>query len=888
MKKKSTRFMVLIISLVVTGLLAIGAIVFFAVKGGVLPFGGTDETKALISLNSDTTEASSDVIASEDLPDTVADTEDITEHNSEMAEEPVTQVSSEEETTEKTDETEENTNEERKVNWPHERKGVWAAISHAEDEDELDYSMSLFSDAYVSGKTPLRLFGGQYNRLVFYNDSDETCEIYFDPSPEATPSDSIFTLKAGEKKEFRFKVKENITANYALAYSCKARSSCYIQNIDQLKKLNREFDLPDGTVVHLEGASSSYDIHELYKIPPCEIVWKGAGVTGQFIALNTNATKWNDEMISGNYAVGGASGVELTGVSLLPSRNSFIKRELKYEQIGNAFKVGIPIDIEMAGTTKAHLNITANGNFELSGEGLNADGTVDLFKPVICKVTNLKGESHSYQLSASYESYNVPVVYITTSNGKMVSSKAKYIAGTFSMDADNVPGIDSIPEMTMQIKGRGHSTWKKDKKPFNIKFDKKVSILGLPSNRDWVMLANYFDPSMSRNYIAFELARQMNFDFTPSTFPVQVIYNGKYIGMYCIGDKVEIASGRVNQTKHSSEVDRDYLIEVRGYESGYRMGHSAFNAGLLREIAIKNPEPEEITPQQYKYISDYVIAANEAVVNLSNYEDYIDVDSLIDWFIIMELTYNCDGAFNRSVFIEKKAGQKLKFQPVWDFDLALGNVGNLTPEYDSWACSQNGFTDTEITWGTYLVQDKKFRDRLQKRWEEVRVVLRKTATESLKTMRHLMEKAGDANFAMWVKPGERLGWEWEFVSAYTSYEQHLDYIEDFFEKRFKVLDDVFIDRKPMAYFKDGILYKGSQAFLPGGEMVTLPDEGETEPNPETEESPEETEEAVETSAPAETPEAQEETLPEETVKVPEQNETPEAVSPNTESENNDD
>lgn len=880
--------MVLIISLAVTGLLAIGAVVFFAAKGGILPFGGTEETKALISLNDNTTEAATDPITSEPQPDTAADTEGVTERNSDNAEAIGTQDVSEEETTEKTDETEENTNEERKVEWPHERKGVWAAFSHAEDEDELDYSMSLFSDAYISGKTPLRLFGGQYNRLVFYNDSDETCEIYFDPSLEATPSEHIFTLKAGEKKELRFKVKENVTANYALAYSCKTRSSCYIQNNDQLKKMNRDFDLPDGTVVHLEGSSSSYDIHELYKMPPCEIIWKGTGVTGQFIALNTNATKWNDETITGNYAVGGASGVELTGVSLLPSQNAFIKRELKYEQIGNAFKVGLPIDIEMSGTTKARLNITANGNFELSGEGLNADGTVDLFKPVICKVTNLKGESHSYQLSASYESYNVPVVYITTNNGKMVSSKSNYITGTFSMDADNIPGIDSIPQMTMQIKGRGHSTWKKNKKPFNIKFDQKVSIMGLPSNRDWVMLANYFDPSMSRNYIAFELARQMNFDFVPSTYPVQVIYNGKYIGMYCIGDKVEVASGRVNQTKHSSEVDRDYLIEVRGYESGYRMGQSAFNAGLLREIAIKNPEPEEITPQQYKYISDYVNAANDAVVNLTNYEDYIDVDSLIDWFIIMELTYNCDGAFNRSVFIEKKAGQKLKFQPVWDFDLALGNVGNLTPEYDSWACSQNGFTDTEITWGTYLVQDPKFRDRLQKRWEEVRDILRKTATSSLKTMRHLMEKAGDANYSMWVVPGERLGWEWEFVSKYTSYEQHLDYIEDFFEKRFKVLDDVIIDRKPMAYFKDGMLIKGNQAFLPGGEMVTLPDEGETGAETEPEDGTEEATENSETSAPEETPEAPEETAPEETAAPPEPTEPPEEVTQPPEPENNED
>ncbi|MBO4476853.1 MAG: CotH kinase family protein [Lachnospiraceae bacterium] len=795
MKKKSTRFTILVISLVLTVLLVVGVLIFLAVKAGVLPIGNDHETKSVAVLGDKTTQAP---------PVEASDTEPDSEVVSPEA--PVTEpsVATDDESTE--DKTEENTTEESEDVWPHEREGVWAAFSHAEKEADLDGSMSVFSDASVSGKTALRLFGGQKNRLVFYNDSDAHCDIYFFTSVSDEDDDPSFTLKAGEEKEFRFSVKENTTVSYVLAYSGEAGNACYIPDNESLKQLNKEFKISSGSVIHLEGAASEYDVDELYKLPECEIVWKGNGVTGEFIALYTFATKWNDEDILGNYEVGGSADVKLNGVSILPAQNSFATKELKYEQSGNSFKVKLPIEVNKNTTTNTRLSISANGNVELSGEGLNPDGTVNIFKPVICKVTDANGQTHGYRLSATYESYNVPVVYITTSNGKMVSSKSTYITGTFSMDADHVPGIDSIPEMTMQIKGRGHSTWKKEKKPFNIKFDQKVSILGLPSNRDWVMLANYFDPTMSRNYISFELARQMNFDFTPSTFPVQVIYNGKYIGMYCIGDKVEIASGRVNQTKHSSEVDRDYLIEVRGYESGYRMGHSAFTAGLLRDVAIKNPEPEEITAAQYKYIYDYVMAANDAVVNLSNYEDYIDIDSLVDWFIITELTYNCDGAFNRSVYIEKRAGQKLKFQPVWDFDLALGNVGNLTPEYDSWACSQNGFTDTEITWGTYLVQDPKFMARLEKRWKEVRGILRSTATESLKTMRHLMYKVGDANFNMWVIPGERQGWEWSFVSDYLDYKQHMDYIEVFLEKRFNVMDKVLIDHASMRYYADGKLH----------------------------------------------------------------------------------
>ena len=846
MKKKSTRFTILIVGLILTCLLVLGAILFFAFKSGLISPGISHETVAVSQTQNDPADPPMSENAASNL-------------TSQVVEDPMTDPEQSDsssysaETNDTSEETEEDTTTETENQLPHDRVGVWAAFSHAKEKKDLDASMALFSDMSVSGKNPLRLFGGEYNRLVFFNDSEEDLRIYFAPDVPAETEEHVFTLKAGEEKELWFSVKENLTSSYALCYAGSSFGVCYIQSDTQLEQILNEFSIPVGTVVHLEGASSNYDVRKLYRIPACEILWKGTGVTGAFIALNTNATKWNGETISGNYPVGGASGVELNSVSILPSKNAFTSVELKYEQTGNAFKVNIPVYIDQATTTKASLTISANGNIELSGDGLNADGTIDLFKPVICKVTNAKGESHSYQLSAAYESYNVPTVYIKTNNGKMVSSKNSFISGTFSMDADNVPGIASIPETTMQIQGRGHSTWKKDKKPFNIKFDEKISILGLPSNRDWVMLANYFDPTMSRNYISFELARKLNFDFVPTSYPVQVIYNGKYIGMYCIGDKVEVASGRVNQVKESADVDRDYLIEVRGYESGYRMGHSAFQAGLLRDIAIKNPKPEAITKEQFAYISDYVKKANDAVVNLTDYEQYIDVDSLIDWFIITELTYNCDGAFNRSVYIQKRAGQKLTFSPVWDFDLALGNVGNLTPDYDSWACSQNGFGDTEITWGTYLIQDPKFRDRLQKRWEQVRVILRNTATESLKTMRHLMEKAGDSNFAMWVIPGEKLGWEWEFVAQYTDYKMHMDYIEVFLDKRFKVLDRVFIERIPMRYYADGKLH-GEPVLSPNAspvyETVAPPPTTEEISTEESEEdiSAEETEPSEDTSS----------------------------------------
>ena len=64
-------------------------------------------------------------------------------------------------------------------------------------------------------------------------------------------------------------------------------------------------------------------------------------------------------------------------------------------------------------------------------------------------------------------------------------------------------------EMAMKIKLRGNSTLDADKKPFKIKFDSKQSLFGLEKSKDWVLLANYYDTSLLRNTLAYNLSGEM-------------------------------------------------------------------------------------------------------------------------------------------------------------------------------------------------------------------------------------------------------------------------------------------------------------------------------------------------------------------------------------------
>ena len=84
----------------------------------------------------------------------------------------------------------------------------------------------------------------------------------------------------------------------------------------------------------------------------------------------------------------------------------------------------------------------------------------------------------------------------------------------------------------MKIRGRGNSTWDMPKKPYKVKLESKASILGMPADKEWALLANYADKTLLRNVTAMEISRICGFKWTPRMVSVEVYMNGKYEGVY--------------------------------------------------------------------------------------------------------------------------------------------------------------------------------------------------------------------------------------------------------------------------------------------------------------------------------------------------------------------
>ncbi len=278
--------------------------------------------------------------------------------------------------------------------------------------------------------------------------------------------------------------------------------------------------------------------------------------------------------------------------------------------------------------------------------------------------------------------YRVARMDITVDGNMDVTSKGKedYRACTIKIESDTAVWNY---EGRGRIRGRGNSTWEwYPKKPYRIKLDEKAEILGLDANKDWVLLANYRDPTHLMNTFVFEMGQGLGMPYTNHTRYVEVTLNGDYMGLYQLTEQIEVAKGRVDIGKKkgwllSLDVD-DGPKEAPGAadRSALPLGSSKnFWSEVYRmPVCVKSPEAEDYaTPETLRDDARTALAALETAIQRHDYDalaKLCDIPVMIDYLLIQEFVYNVEVAAPRSIFLYKDKGDDAKwtFGPLWDFD----------------------------------------------------------------------------------------------------------------------------------------------------------------------------------------------------------------------------
>lgn len=489
-----------------------------------------------------------------------------------------------------------------------------------------------------------------------------------------------------------------------------------------------------------------------------------------FIIL-TSCNKEAVEIIEPNF-----EGTEITSFSFLKANNPNLSEDLFLDIGVNKFTGHVrPFGvIKNLVATFEHTGseVVINNSKQISGTTFNN------FTDIITyTVKTSDGRSEDYEVDLMNFT-GLPMVHINT-RGESINSKEEYVSGYVSIDGAHQ--FENLIETDMLIRGRGNSTWyMHPKKPYQLKFEEQTAILGMPADRKWIFLADYSDKSMIRNKVTYEMGYMSKLDWTPKGVFSEVFVNYVYNGTYTIAQKVEESNQRVaiGDTGYLLEIDQldrldpddvyfrttNFLINIKEPELTYESSEYLYVKGLLNEF-------------------ENVLYGSQFKDPLNGYAKYIDMDSFIDWYLINEITKNQDSKRYSSIFINVIPGGKIKMGPLWDFDLAFGNVDYSECEFPT------GFWVKRHAWYSRLFEDQAFVAKVKERF----VYFRQNQNFILGKMDDFASQlkwSQEENDAKWNLFGNHV---WPNPIVYDTYDEEVEHLKSWYTARMNWLETAFND-----------------------------------------------------------------------------------------------
>ena len=328
------------------------------------------------------------------------------------------------------------------------------------------------------------------------------------------------------------------------------------------------------------------------------------------------------------------------------------------------------------------------------------------------------------------------------------------------------------------------------------------SLLGMPTEHDWLLIANYNDKSFARNILPFQMFDSMGHYATKCKL-VDVVINGQYQGIYLLCEQIKRDSNRVNIAKLNPadstfpEVTGGYILKIDYWDNtnSWQLPFDTYQLpGYNVHMVYYYPKMIDLVPQQVNYITTFISDFETALYDPSftdtavGYRKYIDVSTFIDYFIVNEVTKNIDG-FKKSRFFHKDKDhvdgtiRKLKAGPVWDFDWAQKDFDGTPAEgfmYDDFI----GQDVNAPGWYTRLLEDPNFSDQLRCRYEDLRrtVLSETTIFQKIDSIASYLDESKTWHFLTWGNEATPNS------TTSTTYAEEIIWLKQWYHDRFIWLD----------------------------------------------------------------------------------------------------
>ena len=278
---------------------------------------------------------------------------------------------------------------------------------------------------------------------------------------------------------------------------------------------------------------------------------------------------------------------------------------------------------------------------------------------------------------------------------------------------------------------------------------------------------------------------------------VDVYLNGRYDGVYLICEQNETGKTRVDIEddfeKATTPQNMGYLLEMdarapsEGEPNWDYIVVNGFN------YAIKSPDYEDIEDTDVSflpyvnYIKTYMQDSWTALAsnNFALVDQYINVESFVDSYIVHELFNMIDVGYS-SFYVYKKENGRLYSGPIWDFDVSAGNCNYHESGVKSdyfWAA------DTNI-WYANLLKYQEFKEMVSKRLLEKSASVEKTLINAIQSV-YDCKNSFERNFERWNILGSYVWPNTEEIVAIKTWEGQVEYVRKWLNDSLDYINSVY-------------------------------------------------------------------------------------------------
>ena len=365
---------------------------------------------------------------------------------------------------------------------------------------------------------------------------------------------------------------------------------------------------------------------------------------------------------------------------------------------------------------------------------------------------------------SEYPYAGLPRLVVETNDFAEVRNTETVIPAKIQIYGEKAPETQVIPAF---VEGRGNMTFE-DMPKYGIKIisEEKAKLLGLPWNKEWVLLPDYSDKTKLRDYISFKLSEWVGLSYTPRSEYVEMFLNRQYMGVFLLAEKIKVGKRQVNLPDENN----CYLVEI---DKKYKPKDQVIISGMkvpFRILYPKNASEDRIDclRQHLDSLENFLTAGFDSLEEIKR---WFDLSSYLKFYWIQEFAKNHDAAFKTSVYFSWCKGGTIKMGPVWDFDIAYG--GLFQPFYSSWYIRNH-------YWNEYLFKNAEFKKAAKKYWVENQDIFQR-AIDSLDLYQMYLQDAADNEYKRWpvLNSTEYRG----HLQAYDSYFESVDSLQSWMENR---------------------------------------------------------------------------------------------------------